>query len=937
MRASPFLSRIVFASTHVLTLSATVFLVGTIEKTQAQTPLPLPVPAVVRIHAGGAASGIWSAEQYLAPGGRSTVVTTGSVVNPGLDLHPAPQTVYQVARAGVSTYTIPGLKTGLTYPVRLHFAEIQTEAVGGRQFNVLINGVTALSNFDIVAASGGEFVALERTFLVAASASGTISLQFESGSAGVPLINGIEVLPPVLEAAEISAGNSGLGGILPILGGLLGQTPAATQAIPTIDSAVYNIIADATGISLDDDNTTNPGTDVIQWTSSATNTNQQWQINELPDGSYALISLSNGLALDSSSSVAVQTLTSPTQPTSTQLWHITRQASGDFTLSNVQSGKYLDSGSQASSGAGVSLQAKSGAISQNWKLVPVQIGAATPFRSYEAEDGVLIAGAHVISETVAPSTGLSSAAIEASGRAYVHLAGAGQAVQIKNKATQAITAINVRYSIPDAPAGGGISATLGLYINGALRQTLPVNSKQTWFYETAQNYDSFDKNPQDGTAHVYWDEVHTFIQGAPVQPGDVVELRMDSQSTAPFYDIDVLDLETPSAPLSQPANSLSITDYGAIANDPAVDNTGYIRNCIAAAQLNGKSVWIPQGTFYIQDELQPVNITMQGAGMWYSVIFMNQNGPNQDPNVFNPTSTKMFDFAIDSNIPSSAVTRYGINMNGNNWVIQRVWLSHVGASIWAQGTGGQVLDNRINNSWADGININNGSGAPGFGTGNYLTVDNNFVRGSGDDGISINDAGSNPAVSNGVFSQMIAPTVTHNTSVAPWWANCIGVYGGVGILVANNVTNSGAKENGIGIGPFGGIGGPFQSGDVQGNLVLHGGSMGGWQLHPGIYLGVLAVWNYDPTVEQNLLLRGNLIVDSVFDGLQIGSLENTLLSNDVVESPGHNGIEIDPLTRGNASLYGDTVENVAPGFVPFLSNSPAFQASGGNNTGFNLQ
>src|SRR5579872_7456875 len=146
------------------------------------------------------------------------------------------------------------------------------------------------------------------------------------------------------------------------------------------------------------------------------------------------------------------------------------------------------------------------------------VGATTPFTSYEAEAGTIGGGATVVSLTAPPTTQFSSPALEASGHAYVQLTGPGQFVQWTNNTGQPITFINVRESIPDAPGGGGITATLDLYVNGVFRQAINLNSKQTWIYEGNNNYQGNDQNPADGDPHVFFDEAHTFITGAPIAP-----------------------------------------------------------------------------------------------------------------------------------------------------------------------------------------------------------------------------------------------------------------------------------------------------------------------------------------------------------------------------------------------------------------------------------
>jgi len=111
------------------------------------------------------------------------------------------------------------------------------------------------------------------------------------------------------------------------------------------------------------------------------------------------------------------------------------------------------------------------------------IGATTPFTSYEAESGTLGGGATAVSVTAAPTTQYSSAALEASGHAYVQLTGTGQYVRWTNNTGQPVSYVNLRASIPDSAAGGGTTATLNLYVDGTFRQALNLNSKQSYLYD----------------------------------------------------------------------------------------------------------------------------------------------------------------------------------------------------------------------------------------------------------------------------------------------------------------------------------------------------------------------------------------------------------------------------------------------------------------------
>ncbi len=232
------------------------------------------------------------------------------------------------------------------------------------------------------------------------------------------------------------------------------------------------------------------------------------------------------------------------------------------------------------------------------------VGASTGFTTYEAEAGSLGGGASTVSLTAAPTTQYSSAALEASGHAYVHLSGTGQSVRWTNTTGQPISFLNVRASIPDSASGGGSTATLDLYVDGVFRQALNLNSKQTWVYEGTNYNNSDDQNPAEGSPRVFFDESHTFVTGSPIAPGSTLSLQQDAANSASSYDVDSVDVENPPAPITQPADSISITSCGAVADDTptngaadgaSVDSRAAIQNCINQAQSQGKTLWIPAG------------------------------------------------------------------------------------------------------------------------------------------------------------------------------------------------------------------------------------------------------------------------------------------------------------------------------------------------------
>ena len=116
----------------------------------------------------------------------ASYVTGGTIFNGGAGpinltgvTDPAPESVYIAERYGNMTYTFGGLEVGNNYKVRLHFAEVYHNSANKRKFDVTINGVLQLDDYDIWVAAGNaqkKAVIEERT--VAANGSGAIVINF---------------------------------------------------------------------------------------------------------------------------------------------------------------------------------------------------------------------------------------------------------------------------------------------------------------------------------------------------------------------------------------------------------------------------------------------------------------------------------------------------------------------------------------------------------------------------------------------------------------------------------------------------------------------------------------------------------------------------------------------------------------------------------------
>jgi hypothetical protein len=386
-------------------------------------------------------------------------------------------------------------------------------------------------------------------------------------------------------------------------------------------------------------------------------------------------------------------------------------------------------------------------------------GAAAPWTTYEAED-MLVGGGKVLGPQYNPT----NIPTEASGRKCVQLNGTGQYLQFTNQSSA--NALVVRYCVPDTADGVGANYTLSLYTNGALAARLPLTSKYSWLYG---NY-PFTNNPAAGSARNFFDEVRT--NGLMLDAGTVIRLQQDATDTASFYIIDLVDAETVPAALPPPTNSLSVTNYGAAA-DGVTDCTTAFQNCITAARAQGKSVWIPQGSFLITGTINlDSSIQVSGAGMWYSTLVgspalytlpsrrVNLNGAGSNITLSDFAILGCLNYRNDSEGNDGLGGSYGTGSR-----ITRIWVEHTKAAAWIINSRGLVVDScRFRNTLADGINVNYAM--------EDTVVTNCTARGTGDDCFALW-----PAPSSGNYTPG-NNVITHCTGQLPFLANGGAIYGG---------------------------------------------------------------------------------------------------------------------------------------------------------------
>ncbi|HET9061192.1 MAG TPA: glycosyl hydrolase family 28-related protein, partial [Acidimicrobiales bacterium] len=486
-------------------------------------------------------------------------------------------------------------------------------------------------------------------------------------------------------------------------------------------------------------------------------------------------------------------------------------------------------------------------------------GASLPYVEMQAEN------AQTNGTIIGPSYTQGQLADEASGRKAVTLSGQGQYVQFSSPI--ATNSIDFRYSIPDSSDGSVYTATISLYVNGVKQPDFTLTNAYSWYYGSYP----FTNTPSSGNPHHFYDEVHRLLS-TTYPAGTTFRLQVDSEDTASSYTIDFADFEQVPAALSQPSGSVSVTSEGA---DPtgANDSTNAFNAAISAAGPGG-TVWIPPGTYLIPGHIMVDNITIAGAGMWYSTIvgsapgFYGNSAPNPSTNVH------LQNFAISGDVQDrcDSCQVNGIGGAMSNSTVTNIWIEHMKVGAWMDGpmTNLTFSGMRIRDTTADGINLHGGV--------TNSTITNSDIRNTGDDGIALWSDSSIGADSGDMIS--------NNTVQLQQLANGIAVYGG------NNNTVTGNLVVDTGITQGGGItvAQRFSSTTLGTTTVSNDTLIRDGDLDPNWQFGVGALWfdAHDATINAPINVSNLLIEQSPFEAVQWveGQISGVSLSDITISGTG---------------------------------------------------
>lgn len=437
-------------------------------------------------------------------------------------------------------------------------------------------------------------------------------------------------------------------------------------------------------------------------------------------------------------------------------------------------------------------------------------GADVAFLEQEAENAV------TDGTVIGPGREAYTLEAEASGRKAVKLL-PGQYVEFTLPA--AANAITVRYSIPDAATGGGLTAKLAVTA-GKQKKQLAMTSQYGYLY----NQYPFSNDPTVGLLHPDWwvtecacvpaATTPAFEPTTPFRPMKYYDeerlllgktykagerIRLTAPASVAWTVIDLLDSELVGKPYVK-AIAANVLAFGA---DPTGrrDSAKAFDKAIAFAQKTGLEVYVPPGTFRVDRHIVVDDVTVRGAGHWYtkikgSSVALDQPAPDgsthtgvgfygKDAADGGSRDVHLSGFAIEGDVRERIDTDQVNAIGGafHDSSFSDLHIQHTKVGMWFDGPMSNVVVERnvIVDQIADALNFHLGV--------TDSIARHNFVRNTGDDGLAMwaeARGGAAPTNARNVFER--------NTVQTPTLANGIAIYGGTDITVSGNLVADTIRE-----------------------------------------------------------------------------------------------------------------------------------------------
>ena len=319
---------------------------------------------------------------------------------------------------------------------------------------------------------------------------------------------------------------------------------------------------------------------------------------------------------------------------------------------------------------------------------------------------------------------------------------------------------------------------LDLYVNGTLTTALSLTSDYSWLYGPTGRVRSLVEHARASGCRRRHDRHRgpaRLLQrrALPVllhagRPARSSSSRSTRATTRPGT------RSTPRTSRPSPPRSPSRPGYINVtaapynADDTGVnDSTTALQNAINAASAANEGVYIPQGTYKVSQPLDVNNVTIEGAGEWYTTLTGSERRVrgNQNPASTNVNVSNLSIFGEVSTRNNGTPDYTGFNGGFSSSSISDVWIQNEKVGIWMDGptTGLTINAVRIQDTTADGINLDGRTARSPT-----RPCENNFLR--------------NTRTTASRCGRRTPPTrndtVTQNTVDSPGLANNIGIYGG---------------------------------------------------------------------------------------------------------------------------------------------------------------
>ncbi|GGO08462.1 glycosyl hydrolase family 28-related protein [Saccharibacillus kuerlensis] len=234
-----------------------------------------------------------------------------------------------------------------------------------------------------------------------------------------------------------------------------------------------------------------------------------------------------------------------------------------------------------------------------------------------------------------------------------------------------------------------------------------------------------------------------------------------------------------SAQAAKPANSLSVTAYGAIGNGKT-DSLKAFEKTIKAAKKQGKSVYIPAGNFLLSGRLTIDGVKVIGAGAERSILTStNSESGSIDLRGENVELQNLAHVYKKTGKRDGADAKNSITVLGaSNFVIQNVRIVGAGTAgilVRDSAVDGTISNNLVKSTKADGIHITGGS--------QRITVEHNTVKKTGDDAIAVVSYKKDRAMTSNIV-------IRENSVGYASKARGISVVGGSDVLIEKNKINN---------------------------------------------------------------------------------------------------------------------------------------------------